>query len=129
MRTPIKGIRRKVGTASDEKATADIVMALLMRIPDTLADKQDKALRPRLRRRLSPIRSAARISRAPWTGPALGNPDCRQRHPPCERFEGALGERVLIGARNAYLVIRASAPVAANIFATAVLISAGVLAA
>jgi site-specific recombinase XerD len=46
VRATVKGIRRKVGTAPDQKAaaTADIVTAMLMRIPDTLAGKRDKAL-------------------------------------------------------------------------------------
>ncbi len=46
VRATMKGIRRKVGTAPDQKAaaTADIVMAMLMRTPDTLTGKRDKAL-------------------------------------------------------------------------------------
>ncbi|WP_082167442.1 site-specific integrase, partial [Methylobacterium aquaticum] len=46
VRATMKGIRRKVGTAPDQKAaaTADIVTAMLMRVPDTLTGKRDKAL-------------------------------------------------------------------------------------
>jgi site-specific recombinase XerD len=46
VRATMKGIRRKVGTAPDQKAaaTADIVMAMLMRTPDTLTGKRDRAL-------------------------------------------------------------------------------------
>ncbi|KMO13894.1 site-specific integrase, partial [Methylobacterium platani] len=46
VRATMKGIRRKVGTAPDQKAaaTADIVTAMLMRIPDTLTGKRDRAL-------------------------------------------------------------------------------------
>lgn len=46
VRATMKGIRRKVGTAPDQKAaaTADIVTAILMRIPDTMTGKRDKAL-------------------------------------------------------------------------------------
>ncbi|MGF3027277.1 site-specific integrase [Methylobacterium aquaticum] len=46
VRATVKGIRRKVGTAPDQKvaATADILTAMLMRIPDTLTGKRDKAL-------------------------------------------------------------------------------------
>ncbi len=46
VRATMKGIRRKVGTAPDQKAaaTADIVMAMLMRAPDTLTGKRDRAL-------------------------------------------------------------------------------------
>ncbi|TNC05167.1 integrase [Methylobacterium terricola] len=46
VRATMKGIRRKVGTAPDQKAaaTADIVTAMLMQIPDTLTGKRDKAL-------------------------------------------------------------------------------------
>ncbi|WP_245524617.1 site-specific integrase [Methylobacterium nonmethylotrophicum] len=46
VRATLKGIRRKVGTAPEQKAaaTADIVMAMLMRTPDTLTGKRDRAL-------------------------------------------------------------------------------------
>ncbi len=46
VRATLKGIRRKVGTAPDQKAaaTTDIVMAMLMRTPDTLTGKRDRAL-------------------------------------------------------------------------------------
>lgn len=46
VRATMKGIRRKVGTAPDQKAaaTADILTAMLMRVPDTLTGKRDKAL-------------------------------------------------------------------------------------
>lgn len=42
----MKGIRRKIGTAPDQKAaaTADILTTMLMRVPDTLTGKRDKAL-------------------------------------------------------------------------------------
>ena len=42
----VKGIRRKVGTAPNQKAaaTAEILAAILMRTPDTLAGKRDRAL-------------------------------------------------------------------------------------
>lgn len=46
VRAAMKGIRRRVGVAPTQKtaATADIVAALLMRTPDTLAGKRDRAL-------------------------------------------------------------------------------------
>ncbi|GJE59217.1 site-specific integrase [Methylobacterium trifolii] len=46
VRAALKGARRKVGTAPTQKAaaTADILMALLMRTPDTLTGKRDRAL-------------------------------------------------------------------------------------
>ncbi len=46
VRATMKGIRRKVGTAPDQKAaaTADVLMAMLMRTPDTLTGKRDRAL-------------------------------------------------------------------------------------
>jgi site-specific recombinase XerD len=46
VRATMKGIRRKVGTAPDQKAaaTADIVTAILSHIPQTLAGKRDRAL-------------------------------------------------------------------------------------
>lgn len=46
VRAALKGIRRRVGVKSRQKtaATADIVAALLMRTPDTLAGKRDRAL-------------------------------------------------------------------------------------
>jgi site-specific recombinase XerD len=46
VRATVKGIRRKVGTAPDQKAaaTADVLAAMLMRIPDTLTGKRDRAL-------------------------------------------------------------------------------------
>src|ERR1700712_5447187 len=42
----VKGIRRRIGTASNQKAavTAAILAAMLMRIPDTLTGKRDRAL-------------------------------------------------------------------------------------
>jgi site-specific recombinase XerD len=46
VRATMKGIRRKVGTAPDQKAAAmaDVLAAMLMRIPDTLTGKRDRAL-------------------------------------------------------------------------------------
>ena len=46
VRSVMKGIRRKVGTAPKQKAaaTVDVVAALLMHVPDTLAGKRDGAL-------------------------------------------------------------------------------------
>ncbi len=46
VRAAMKGIRRRVGVAPSRKAaaTAEIVAAMLMRIPDTLAGKRDRAL-------------------------------------------------------------------------------------
>jgi site-specific recombinase XerD len=46
VRATMKGIRRKVGTAPDQKAaaTADVLAAMLMRTPDTLTGKRDRAL-------------------------------------------------------------------------------------
>ncbi len=46
VRATMKGIRRKVGVAPDQKAaaTADVLTAMLMRVPDTLTGKRDKAL-------------------------------------------------------------------------------------
>lgn len=46
VRSAMKGIRRRVGTAPNQKAaaTADILAALLMRTPDTLTGKRDRAL-------------------------------------------------------------------------------------
>ncbi len=46
VRVTVRGIRRKVGTAPDQKAaaTADVLAAMLMRIPDTLTGKRDRAL-------------------------------------------------------------------------------------
>lgn len=46
VRATVRGIRRKVGTAPDQKAaaTADVLAAMLMRIPDTLTGKRDRAL-------------------------------------------------------------------------------------
>jgi len=46
VRATLKGVRRTVGTAPDQKAaaTADVLAAMLMRIPDTLAGKRDRAL-------------------------------------------------------------------------------------
>jgi site-specific recombinase XerD len=46
VRAAMKGIRRRVGTAPTQKAaaTAEILAALLMRTPDTLAGKRDRAL-------------------------------------------------------------------------------------
>ncbi|WP_238296747.1 site-specific integrase [Methylobacterium soli] len=42
----VKGIRRRIGTAPNQKtaATAEILAAMLMRIPDTLTGKRDRAL-------------------------------------------------------------------------------------
>ncbi|MCJ2020158.1 tyrosine-type recombinase/integrase [Methylobacterium sp. E-065] len=46
VRSAIKGARRKVGVAPTQKAaaTADVLAALLMRTPDNLAGKRDRAL-------------------------------------------------------------------------------------
>nr|WP_253374294.1 MULTISPECIES: site-specific integrase [Methylorubrum] len=46
VRTAAQGIRRRVGVAPKRKAaaTAEIVAAMLMRIPDTLTGKRDRAL-------------------------------------------------------------------------------------
>ena len=46
VRATMKGIRRRIGTAPTQKAaaTADILAALLMRTPDTLTGKRDRAL-------------------------------------------------------------------------------------
>ena len=46
VRAAMKGIRRRVGVAPAQKAaaTADILAALLMRTPDTLTGKRDRAL-------------------------------------------------------------------------------------
>ncbi|MCJ2023948.1 tyrosine-type recombinase/integrase [Methylobacterium sp. J-067] len=46
VRATMKGIRRRVGVAPRQKAaaTAEILAALLMRTPDTLAGKRDRAL-------------------------------------------------------------------------------------
>ncbi|MCJ2031256.1 tyrosine-type recombinase/integrase [Methylobacterium sp. J-043] len=46
VRAAMKGIRRRVGAAPKRKAaaTAEIVAAMLMRTPDTLAGKRDRAL-------------------------------------------------------------------------------------
>ncbi|WP_244000356.1 site-specific integrase [Methylobacterium sp. J-088] len=46
VRAALRGARRKVGVASTQKAaaTADILAALLMRTPDTLTGKRDRAL-------------------------------------------------------------------------------------
>lgn len=46
VRAAMKGIRRRVGVAPNRKAaaTAEILAAALMRIPDTLAGKRDRAL-------------------------------------------------------------------------------------
>ncbi|WP_238193576.1 site-specific integrase [Methylobacterium frigidaeris] len=46
VRATLKGIRRKVGTAPDQKAaaTAEVLAAMLMRTPDTLTGKRDRAL-------------------------------------------------------------------------------------
>lgn len=46
VRAAMRGARRKVGVAPTQKtaATADILAALLMRTPDTLAGKRDRAL-------------------------------------------------------------------------------------
>ncbi|BCM88113.1 site-specific integrase [Methylobacterium indicum] len=46
VRATMKGIRRKIGTAQDQKAaaTADVLAAMLMRTPDTLTGKRDRAL-------------------------------------------------------------------------------------
>jgi site-specific recombinase XerD len=46
VRATMKGIRRRVGVAPTQKAaaTADILAALLMRTPDTLTGKRDRAL-------------------------------------------------------------------------------------
>ncbi|MFG5121769.1 site-specific integrase [Methylorubrum sp. POS3] len=46
VRAAMKGIRRRVGVAPSRKAaaTAEIVAAMLMQIPDTLAGKRDRAL-------------------------------------------------------------------------------------
>lgn len=46
VRSTMKGIRRRVGVAPKRKAaaTAEILAAALMRIPDTLAGKRDRAL-------------------------------------------------------------------------------------
>lgn len=46
VRAAMKGIRRRVGVAPTQKvaATADVLAALLMRTPDTLTGKRDRAL-------------------------------------------------------------------------------------
>lgn len=46
VRATMKGIRRRIGTAPTQKAaaTADVLAALLMRTPDTLTGKRDRAL-------------------------------------------------------------------------------------
>ncbi|WP_246682845.1 site-specific integrase [Methylobacterium sp. WL9] len=46
VRAVMKGIRRRVGVKPDQKAaaTADVLMTLLMRTPDTLTGKRDRAL-------------------------------------------------------------------------------------
>jgi site-specific recombinase XerD len=46
VRAAVKGIRRTVGVAPTQKAaaTADILMAMLLRTPDTLTGKRDRAL-------------------------------------------------------------------------------------
>lgn len=46
VRATVKGIRRRIGTAPNQKAaaTAEILAALLMRTPDTLTGKRDRAL-------------------------------------------------------------------------------------
>lgn len=46
VRAVMKGIRRRIGTAPNRKtaATADVLAALLMRTPDTLTGKRDRAL-------------------------------------------------------------------------------------
>ncbi|MCJ2024712.1 site-specific integrase [Methylobacterium sp. J-067] len=46
VRATMKGIRRRVGVAPTQKAaaTADVLAALLMRTPDTLTGKRDRAL-------------------------------------------------------------------------------------
>ena len=46
VRAASKGIRRRIGTAPTQKAaaTADIMAAILMRTPDTLTGKRDRAL-------------------------------------------------------------------------------------
>ena len=46
VRATIKGIRRTIGTAKQQKApaTADLVMKMLAHIPDTLGGKRDRAL-------------------------------------------------------------------------------------
>ena len=46
VRATLKGIRRRVGVAPRQKAaaTAEVLAALLMRTPDTLAGKRDRAL-------------------------------------------------------------------------------------
>ncbi|WP_336490638.1 site-specific integrase [Methylobacterium nigriterrae] len=42
----VKGIRRRIGTAPNQKAaaTADVLAAMIMRTPDTLTGKRDRAL-------------------------------------------------------------------------------------
>lgn len=46
VRAAVKGIRRTIGTAPNQKAaaTADILAALLLRTPDTMTGKRDRAL-------------------------------------------------------------------------------------
>jgi site-specific recombinase XerD len=46
VRATVKGIRRTIGTAPHQKAaaTAEVLAAMLMRTPDTLAGKRDRAL-------------------------------------------------------------------------------------
>jgi site-specific recombinase XerD len=46
VRATVKGIRRTIGTAPNQKAaaTAEVLAAMLMRTPDTLAGKRDRAL-------------------------------------------------------------------------------------
>jgi site-specific recombinase XerD len=46
VRATVKGIRRTVGTAPNQKAaaTAEVLAAMLMRTPDTLTGKRDRAL-------------------------------------------------------------------------------------
>ncbi|MCJ2079851.1 site-specific integrase [Methylobacterium sp. J-090] len=46
VRATMKGVRRTVGVAPTQKAaaTVDVLMVMLLRVPDTLAGKRDKAL-------------------------------------------------------------------------------------
>ncbi len=46
VRAVMRGIRRSIGTAKDQKApaTADLIMSMLKLCPDTLAGKRDRAL-------------------------------------------------------------------------------------
>jgi hypothetical protein len=57
-RAVMRGIRRSIGTAKDQKvpATADLIMSMLKHCPDTLGGKRDRAL---IAHSASPVRSDA----------------------------------------------------------------------